>query len=226
MIPLRDVVPSRTFPAVTVAIIAANLAALGYGWWLGSPSHAAFLTAYGIVPGQFSFLALPTSLFVHANVLQAAATMIYLWIFGENVEDRVGHGRFLLLYLLCGTAAATAQLLMHPASVAPIVGAGGAVAGVMGAYVVLYPGSKIVTLLPLVITIRLVEIPAIFFLGLWLVLAFLGGMGALGGAATAEPIGGVAFWGHVIAFVTGAAGVLLLRRPERLRVEWWDVTRA
>jgi membrane associated rhomboid family serine protease len=139
--------------------------------------------------------------------------MLYLWIFGDNVEDRMGHGRFLTFYLLCGTAAALAQTIMSPDSVVPMVGASGAIAGVMGAYFVLYPHSRIVTLVP------------IFFLGIWFALQFLSGVGSIATAASREPAGGVAFWAHVAGFVAGLGGVFLFRRPERQSVDWWDDTR-
>ena len=147
--------------------------------------------------------------------------MLYLWIFGDNVEDRLGHGRFLAFYLLCGVAAAVAQALLSPGSRVPMVGASGAIAGVMGAYFVLYPRSRIVTLVPIFIFFQIVEIPAIFFLGLWFVLQFLSGVGSVATAA-GRGSGGIAFWAHVAGFAAGVVGVFLMRRPERERVEWWN----
>jgi membrane associated rhomboid family serine protease len=148
--------------------------------------------------------------------------MLYLWIFGDNVEDRMGHGRFLTFYLLCGTAAALAQTIMSPDSVVPMVGASGAIAGVMGAYFVMYPHSRIVTLVPLFVFIQLIEVPAIFFLGFWFLMQFLNGVGSIATAASRQPAGGVAFWAHVAGFAAGVGGVFLFRRPERQKVEWWD----
>ncbi|MGE0447447.1 MAG: rhomboid family intramembrane serine protease, partial [Vicinamibacterales bacterium] len=142
-----------------------------------------------------------------------------LWIFGDNVEDRMGHGRFLAFYLLCGAAAALAQTYTNPTSLIPMVGASGAIAGVMGAYFVLYPHSRIVTLVPIFFFIQIVEIPAIFFLGIWFLMQFVNGLGSI--AVTADG-GGVAFWAHVGGFVAGFIGVLLFRKPERQRVEWWN----
>jgi membrane associated rhomboid family serine protease len=146
--------------------------------------------------------------------------MLYLWIFGDNVEDRMGHGRFLAFYQLCGAAAALAQAMAVPDSIVPMVGASGAIAGVMGAYLVMYPKSRIVTLLPIPIFIQLIEVPAVVFLGLWFFLQFLSGVGS---SMTPENgiSGGIAFWAHVAGFVAGTIAVFAFRRPERQRVEWW-----
>jgi membrane associated rhomboid family serine protease len=146
--------------------------------------------------------------------------MLYLWIFGDNVEDRLGHGRFLVFYLATGAVAAVAQSAMDPASTIPMVGASGAIAGVMGGYFVLYPHSRVLTLLPF--PVMLFEVPAIFFLGLWFVMQFLSGLGSLAGAAGEGLPGGVAFWAHVMGFVAGVVLVRLMQRPERQRVEWWS----
>ena len=116
-------------------------------------------------------------MFLHGGVLHFAGNMLYLWIFGDNVEDRMGHGRFLTFYLLCGAAAALAQTIVIPDSVVPMVGASGAIAGVMGAYFVLYPKSRIVTLVPIFFFIHIMEVPAIFFLGIWFLMQFMSGVG-------------------------------------------------
>jgi membrane associated rhomboid family serine protease len=132
----------------------------------------------------------------------------------------MGHGRFLVFYLLCGTAAAFGQMVTGPDSRVPMVGASGAVAGVMGAYFVLYPHSRIVTLLPFIF-IQIIEVPAVFFLGIWLVIQFLSGVGSLA-ASSQESTGGIAFWAHVAGFAAGLIGVFIFRRPQRQRVEWWN----
>jgi membrane associated rhomboid family serine protease len=224
MIPLRDVIPSRTTPVVTVAIIVVNALVFAREYSLG-PEVNEFIIAYGLIPAAFSWATLLTSMFVHGGFLHFAGNMLYLWIFGDNVEDRMGHGRFLTFYLLCGTVAALAQTIMSPDSVVPMVGASGAIAGVMGAYFVMYPHSRIVTLLPIFFFIQLVEIPAIFFLGIWFLMQFLSGVGSIATAAGRQPAGGVAFWAHVAGFVAGVGGVFLFRRPERQSVDWWDDTR-
>jgi membrane associated rhomboid family serine protease len=223
MIPIRDVVPSRTFPVVTLAIITANVAAFAYEQSLGSALDP-FLADHGLIPSRFSFATLLTSMFLHGGLLHVATNVLYLWIFGDNVEDRIGHGRFVAFYLLCGATAAAAQVLMTPASPVPIVGASGAIAGVMGAYFVLYTRSKIVTLVPIPFFVQLVEVPAVVFLGIWFMLQLVIGLGSVAATASAGPAGGAAVWAHLTGFVTGAAAVRLLRRPERQRVDWWDVT--
>jgi membrane associated rhomboid family serine protease len=216
MIPLRDIVPSRTTPIVTISLIVANVLVFLYELTLGRAVND-FTLYFGLVPAAFSWVAVLTSMFLHGGLFHVAGNMLYLWIFGDNVEDRMGHGRFLVFYLLCGTAAALAQTITAPDSVVPMIGASGAIAGVMGAYFVLYPKSRIVTLIPLFFFFRIIEVPAIFFLGIWFVMQFLSGVGSIGNAAT----GGVAFWAHIGGFLAGVSGVVVFRRPERQRVEWW-----
>ena len=177
---------------------------------------------FGLVPAAFSWVAVLTSMFVHGGLLHVGGNMLFLWIFGDNVEDRMGHGRFLVFYLLCGVAAALAQTAFSPNSVTAMVGASGAIAGVMGAYFVLYPRSRIVTLLPIFFFFQIIEVPAIVFLGFWFVLQFISGVGSIAAATGGEPAGGVAFWAHVAGFVAGLGGVFVFRRPERQRVEWWN----
>jgi membrane associated rhomboid family serine protease len=222
MIPLRDVIPSRTTPFVTLGIIALNTIVFLYQFSLG-PAVEEFVLAFALVPASFSWPAVVTSMFLHGGVLHFAGNMLYLWIFGDNVEDRMGHGRFVVFYLLCGGAAALAQTFIDPSSTVPMVGASGAIAGVMGAYFVLYPRSRIVTLVPIFFIIQIVEVPAIFFLAIWFLLQFASGVGSLARVA-GEPAGGVAFWAHVAGFAAGLATVVFFRRPERQRVEWWNET--
>ena len=178
MIPLRDVIPSRTAPVVTVTLIGINILAFLLQMAQG-PETEAFVRTWGLVPAMFSWVTVFTSMFLHGGLFHLGGNMLYLWIFGDNVEDRLGHGRFLLFYLLCGVAAAVAQSMILPESRVPMVGASGAIAGIMGAYFVLYPRSRIVTLVPIFIFFQIVEIPAIFFLGLWFVLQFLSGVGSV-----------------------------------------------
>jgi membrane associated rhomboid family serine protease len=220
MIPLRDVIPSRTTPVITIALITANVLVFLYELSLGRELET-FIAVFGLIPADFTLMTLVTSMFLHGGLLHVGSNMLYLWIFGDNVEDRMGHGRFLVFYFLCGAAAAVAQTMMQPDSTVPMVGASGAVAGVMGAYFVLYPRSKIVTLVPIFIFIQLIEVPAILFLGLWFLLQFVSGLGSMAAAAR-EEVGGIAFWAHIAGFAAGVAGVFVFRRPERQRVEWWD----
>jgi membrane associated rhomboid family serine protease len=221
MIPLRDVIPTRTTPYLTVGIVILNTVVFGYELLLGDDVDQ-FVLYFGLVPAAFSWVAVLTSMFVHGGFLHFAGNMLYLWIFGDNVEDRMGHGRFLVFYLLCGAAAALAQTAASPQSLIPMVGASGAIAGVMGAYFVLYPRSRIVTLLPIIIFFQVIEVPAIFFLGFWLLMQLLSGVGSIASATSGEPAGGIAFWAHVAGFATGVASVVVFRRPERQRVEWWN----
>jgi membrane associated rhomboid family serine protease len=220
MIPLRDVIPSRTVPGVTIALIGLNALVFFYQISLGD-EVGDLVVRFGLIPADFSWLAVLTSMFLHGGLLHFGGNMLYLWIFGDNVEDRLGHGRFLGFYLLCGMAAAVVQSLLLPGSTIPMVGASGAIAGVMGAYFMLYPRSRIVTLVPLFFFIQLIEIPAIFFLGIWFLMQFLSGIGSFATATAGQPAGGIAFWAHVAGFAAGVAGVLAFRRPERQQVDWW-----
>jgi len=221
MIPLRDVIPSRTTPYVTFVLIALNTLVFLYQFAIGDAIEE-FILYFGLIPAAFSWVTVLTSMFLHGSLLHFGGNMLYLWIFGDNVEDRMGHGRFLVFYVLCGTAAALAQTIVNPDSVVPMVGASGAIAGVMGAYFVLYPRSRIVTLLPIIFFFHIVEIPAIFFLGFWFLMQLLSGVGSVAMATGGEPGGGIAFWAHAAGFVAGISGVLVFRRPERQRVEWWN----
>src|SRR5262247_2786082 len=208
MIPLRDIIPSRTTPVVTITLIVLNVIVFLYELSLGRAIDA-FTLYYGLIPAAFSWVNVFTSMFLHGSFLHIAGNMLYLWIFGDNVEDRMGHGRFLVFYLLCGVAAALAQTITTPESVVPMVGASGAIAGVMGAYFVLYPRSRIVTLVPIFFFIQFIEVPAIFFLGIWFLMQFLSGVGSI--ATATQPGGGIAFWAHVAGFVTGVGSVMLFR---------------
>jgi membrane associated rhomboid family serine protease len=223
LIPLRDIVPSRTTPVITIALIVLNVLVFLFELSLGRAVEA-FTFYFGLVPADFAWLNVFTSMFIHGGFLHIAGNMLYLWIFGDNVEDRMGHGRFLVFYLLCGVAAALAQTVTAPNSTVPMVGASGAIAGVMGAYFVLYPKSRIVALVPLFFFFQIIEVPAIFFLGIWFLMQFLSGVGSIAQATRGAPGGGVAFWAHVAGFVAGITGVVAFRRPERERVEWWHDT--
>ena len=221
MIPLRDVIPSRTTPYVTISLVVINALVFLYELSLGDQVNE-FMFAFGLVPAIFSWPTVLTSMFLHGGFLHVAGNMLYLWIFGDNVEDRMGHGRFIVFYLLCGIAAALAQTMMAPDSMVPMVGASGAIAGVMGAYFILYPHSRIVTLVTLLVFWQIMEIPAIVFLGIWFLMQFLSGVGSIATATSHGPAGGIAFWAHVAGFAAGIIGVWVFKRPERQRVEWWN----
>lgn len=220
MIPLRDTIPSRSFPLMTLALIVVNVLVFLYELRLG-PALERFLLVYGFVPAVYfhlsqvepwnlpvRFVPMFSSMFLHGGWLHLIGNMWTLWIFGDNVEDRLGRGRYLLGYLVCGLAAAYVHYLTGPRSGIPVVGASGAIAGVMGSYFVLFPRARIVTLLPIFLFIQIVTVPAVVFLALWFLAQLLNGMVA--SAATFG--GGVAWWAHVGGFVAGAAMILPLRR--------------
>src|SRR5437868_13866197 len=156
MIPLRDLIPSRTTPYITVTIIILNAIAWLFEIMLPPEQVNQFLSVYGVVPATFSPPTLVTSMFLHGGWSHVIGNMWYLWIFGDNVEDRLGHGRYIVFYLLCGIVAATGQIVMDPGSTLPTIGASGAIAGVMGAYFVLYPKSRVLTLIPLIIIFEVI----------------------------------------------------------------------
>jgi membrane associated rhomboid family serine protease len=202
-----------------MTIIALNTLVFLYQASLGERADQAFVFTFGLIPSHFSVTTMVTSMFVHGGLLHFGGNMLYLWIFGDNVEDRLGHGRFIVFYLLCGAAAAAGQIIPNPLSDIPMVGASGAIAGVLGAYFVLYPHSRVLTLFPF--PLMLIEVPAVILLGLWFLMNLVSGIGTLG----QMNMGGVAFWAHAAGFAAGAAGCFLLRRPERLDVEWWSPDR-
>jgi membrane associated rhomboid family serine protease len=218
MIPLRDVIPSRTTPYITVTIIVLNAAAWLVELSLPRNVLPLFLQVYGVVPAYFRASTLVTSMFLHGGWSHVIGNMWYLWIFGDNVEDRLGHGRFIVFYLLCGIAAAIGQIAIDPLSTLPTIGASGAIAGVMGAYFVLYPHSRVLTLIPLIIFWEIVEVPAIFLLGFWFLMQLFSA-GAIAVTASTGG-GGVAFMAHVAGFVTGVVGVFVFRQRQR-REQYW-----
>ncbi len=220
MIPLRDIIPSRTTPGVTLTLIVLNVVVLLFQATLTDPASEMFIDTFGVVPMHFSLATVFTAMFVHAGLAHLLGNMLFLWIFGDNVEDRLGHGRFALFYAMCGFTAAAAQVALEPTSSVPMVGASGAVAGVMGAYLVLYPHSRVLMLFPF--PVFLFELPAVAFLGLWFVVQFLNGVGQLTMFQQDLTSGGIAFWAHVAGFLAGVILVRIMRRPERTRVEWWD----
>src|SRR5258705_9299322 len=217
MIPLRDVIPSRTTPYITITIIVLNALAWLYEVVLPHEVLNDFLTAYGVVPAYLAWPTLITSMFLHGSWSHVLGNMWYLWIFGDNVEDRVGHGRFILFYLLCGIAAAAGQVAVDPNSMLPTIGASGAIAGVMGAYFVLYPHSRVLTLIPWVF-LQIVELPAIALLGFWFLMQLFSA-GAIAVTANTHGGGGVAFAAHVVGFVTGVGGVFVFRKRA---LDPWD----
>jgi membrane associated rhomboid family serine protease len=220
MIPLRDNIPSRSRPIVTYLLIALNVLVYWFEVQLG-PRLDEFIQAFGLVPARFHHARDPivrvlpvfTSMFLHGSFMHLAGNMLYLHIFGDNVEDRLGHLRFLAFYLICGAAAALAQVTMLGDSRLPMVGASGAIAGVTGAYFVFFRHARVLTLVPIFFYVQLVQIPAVVFLLLWFVMQLALGAASLG--SHGADVGGVAWWAHIGGFVSGAVGGFLLapRRP-------------
>ena len=218
MIPLRDVIPSRTTPFITVTIIVINAMAWLYELALPEDVLPLFLQLYGVVPADFSTAALISSMFLHGSWMHFIGNMWYLWIFGDNIEDRLGHGRFVVFYLLCGIGAALGHVAMDPTSTLPTVGASGAIAGVMGGYFVLYPHSRVLTLVPLIIIWEIIELPAILLLGFWFLMQLFSA-GAIAATASTEGAG-IAFMAHVAGFVLGAVAVFVFQKRQRPDVYW------
>ena len=217
LFPLRDVIVSRTTPVVTWLLIASSVVVHFVLATADPLIRTVTFETWGLIPAAFSWASVLTSMFVHGDVLHLLSNMICLWIFGDNVEDQLGHGRFLLFYLACGAAAALAETWSSPDSLLPMVGASGAIAGVMGAYFVMFPHSRVLVLLFLVFYINVIEVPAVFFLAFWFFMQVVGGLGR---AAEAAATGGVAFWAHAGGFAAGALGGRLLRRRERATWAW------
>jgi membrane associated rhomboid family serine protease len=221
MIPIRDVIPSRTTPVVTVALLLLNVGVFLAAPSSSSPAFEDFVRTWGVTPASFEWSTLLTSMFMHGGWMHLGSNMLFLWIFGDNVEDRMGHGRYLAFYLLCGAVAVGAQVLAEPGSSVPMVGASGAIAGVLGAYIVMFPHSRVLTLVPLFIFVTFIEVPAGVLLGLWFAMQLLSGVGSLM-VVQPEDMGGVAFWAHAGGFVAGVLLVFPFQRPERREAAWYQ----
>ncbi len=221
MIPLRDVIPSRTTPFVTVAIIVLNGLAWFYELAVPEDLLPVFLQTYGVVPASFSAPdASSPRCSCTAAGLTSSGTCGSLWIFGDNIEDRLGHWRFVVFYVFCGLGATVGHIMMAPHSMLPTIGASGAIAGVMGAYFVLYPHSRVLTLVPLFIYWEIVELPAPFLLGFWFLMQLFGaGIGSITPTSGAES-GGIAFMAHVAGFALGAVTVFVFRKSRQEPRRW------
>jgi membrane associated rhomboid family serine protease len=226
MFPLKDNIPARLPPTVNIALIVLNVVCFVYELQLGAEIEP-FIQVYGFVPSRFTaqleaegmlsaLVPVYTSMFLHGGFLHLFSNMWMLWIFGDNVEDSMGHLRYLVFYLLCGTISVFAQATAASSSTLPLVGASGAISGVLGAYFILYPKARVLTLLPIFILFYLVEVPAYVFLGLWFLLQILRGysdfMSGVGGAT-----GGVAWWAHVGGFFAGMILIWLFAESSFLR---------
>ena len=232
MFPLKDDIPTRSTPVVTVGLIVLNGLAFLYQFSLtaggaaGAGAAPQLILEFGLVPCRLTGLCadgpgLPspvltifTSMFLHGGLFHIGGNMLYLWIFGNNVEDTLGHGRFLLFYLFCGVAAALAQTVVGPGSAVPMVGASGAVSGVLGAYLLLFPHASVLTLVIFGLFIRIVRIPALVVLGFWIVVQFINGFLTVSVAAVrGGEAGGVAWFAHIGGFVAGMLLLFVLRPP-------------
>ncbi|MCP5053816.1 MAG: rhomboid family intramembrane serine protease, partial [bacterium] len=209
MIPIRDTIPSLNYPVVNTSIIGINVVIFLLQLMQGGDMDR-FIFLYGLVPARYSIphvssyfntgqqlLSLVSFMFLHGGFIHLLGNMWSLYIFGDNVEDRLGHLRYLLFYLLCGFASGLSHLVLNLQSNVPTIGASGAIAGVMGAYFILHPNAKILTLIPIIFIPWFIEIPAYFFLGFWFILQFINAAGSQGAT------GGIAWWAHIGGFIFG-----------------------
>lgn len=222
MIPLRDDLPTRTTPVVTVGLIAVNVLVFLYEISLG-PAAEEFVFAFGAIPSNLvrgleggapaigAASSVLTSMFLHGGFMHVAGNMLYLWIFGNNIEDVMGHVRFIFFYLICGVLAAYSHALTDPASHVPMIGASGAVSGVLGAYLLLFPHAKVLTLVPLGFFIQIIHIPAVLVLGIWFLVQTFSGLFS-GGQA-----GGIAWFAHIGGFLAGMALIYPFKKKQRQR---------
>lgn len=210
MIPLKDLNPTRRTPAVTYLFIALNVAVFLYEFSLSSEAQQDLVYRFGVVPYALtqeghlgSWITPLSSMFMHGGWMHLIFNMWFLHIFGDNVEDTLGHVRFVVFYVICGLGAAAAQVLMDPDSTVPMVGASGAIAGILGGYVRLYPSARVLTLIPVFFFLMVRELPAVFFIFIWFGIQLISGVGALG--SIGSNTGGVAFFAHIGGFLAGIA---------------------
>lgn len=219
MIPIYDENPTKRFPYLTIVLLVANIAIFGYEITLSSDALQTLFGTWGFTPVHYfasplaptALMTIVTAMFLHGGWLHLIGNMLYLWIFGNNIEDRLGPIWFLLLYLGGGVGATMAHALIYPTSDVPLVGASGAIAALLGAYLVLYPKAKVVTVIPVFVFIELAKVPAAFVIGMWFLLQLAQGVGSIGAAT------GVAWWAHVGGFVIGAAAMLPLIFGARIK---------
>ncbi|MHB9004581.1 MAG: rhomboid family intramembrane serine protease [Coriobacteriia bacterium] len=213
MIPLHDDNPTQRFPWLTVLVIAVNAIVFAMEASMETQELNSFLLKWAFIPQRFfesplsvdQLKTLVVSMFLHGGWLHLIGNMLFLWIFGNNIEDRLGALRFGLFYLVCGATAALAQAFAAPEASIPMVGASGAIAGVLGAYLMLYPRARVVTVIPIFFYIEVAALPAAFVIGFWFLLQLAQGVGSLGALGTE---GGVAWWAHVGGFVAGIIAIL------------------
>jgi rhomboid family protein len=216
VIPLRDVIPSRTTPVVTITLIVINTLIFLYEQTLGEYAFRRFVMTYGLVPVSFEWTAVITSMFLHGGWEHFLGNMLYLWIFSDNVEDRMGHARFVVFYVICGVAAAIVQTAFNPDSAIPMIGASGAISGVLGAYMLLFPHARVLVGVPLGFVLHTMRLPAIWVLLLWFGLQLLSNVFSQGAA------GGVAFRAHIGGFLAGMVLIPLFKHRD---VQLWHPRR-
>lgn len=217
MIPLRSTERSSATAAVTIALIAVNTFVFLYEWHLSTGDLNQFVSQWGIVPDRLQISSLFTSMFLHGGWWHLIWNMLYLWVFGRNIEDLIGSARFLLFYILCGFIAGVVHVIFNAYSTIPTIGASGAIAGVMGAFLVKLPRARIITLVWIIVFVTVLEIPAPLLLLFWFAGQFLSGFGSLGGNDYTG--GGTAYFAHIGGFI---AGMLLIRLfPPRQRWRTW-----
>ncbi len=216
MIPLRDSQRSNSTPVITIGLIVVNVLAFLYQTSLDRFSLNHVIMEYGVVPSRLQLTSLVTSMFLHGGWMHLIGNMWFLWIYGDNVEDILGHAKYLIFYLACGVAAALAHVALNGDSRVPTIGASGAIAGVMGAYMVKFPRARIITLIFLFVFVTTIEIPAYVILLYWFVIQIFSGVGSIGYSQISQ--GGVAWFAHVGGFVTGIILVMLMRTREPYRL--------
>ncbi|HEY6951001.1 MAG TPA: rhomboid family intramembrane serine protease [Bacteroidota bacterium] len=221
MIPLRDKNPTRLVPYVNVSFIIINVLVFAYELTQGG-SIDDLIRRFAVIPANITLSfgghhlsitalrSLFTSMFFHAGWLHLGGNMLYLWVFGDNVEDKLGHARYVIFYLLCGIVSSALYVYVDPHSQVPTIGASGAISGVLGAYILLFPKARVLTVIPIFIFLQFVELPAILVLGLWFVLQLFSGLASLG-QQTAEG-GGVAWWAHIGGFAAGLVLIFPMRK--------------
>jgi membrane associated rhomboid family serine protease len=229
MIPIKDDNPTSRFPFVTILILLINVAVFVYQWMLG-PELQAFIFRYGAIPWEIvhfreysgfpdafyselpGLLTVFSAMFIHGGLLHLLGNMIYLWVFADNIEAILGHGRFLLFYMICGCAAAFTHIVLHSESLVPMVGASGAISGILGAYLVRFPRTRVHVLIFFFFFIRIVRVPSVLLLGFWFIIQVFSGLGGQGVQS------GVAWFAHIGGFLTGVLFILIFPAKKRVRI--------
>ena len=229
MIPIKDDNPTPRFPFFTILILLANVGVFIYQWLLG-PDVQAFLYRYGAIPWEIvrfreytgfpvpfrsewpAILSIGSSMFIHGGLLHLIGNMVYLWVFGDNVEAVLGHMRFLLFYLVCGTVATVTHIVLNVDSIVPMVGASGAISGILGAYIVRFPRARVHVLIFFFFFLRIVRVPAVVLLGFWFIMQVFSGFGAQGVQS------GVAWFAHIGGFIAGMLLIVLFPKAKRVRI--------